>query len=62
MPLKKGVQNNVSEFNSFDYKISIFKNAMYAHVGGIYLYAARFLYDFALLILGPLSCSLDTRA
>ena len=32
MPLQKGVQNNVSEFNSFDYKISMFKNAMYAHV------------------------------
>ena len=28
----KGVQNNVSEFNSFDYKISMFKNAMYARV------------------------------
>ena len=32
MPLQKGVQNNVSRFNSFDYKISMFKNAMYAHV------------------------------
>ena len=31
MPLQK-VQNNVYEFNSFDYKISTFKNAMYAHV------------------------------
>ena len=37
MPLQKGVQNNVSEFNSFDYKISMFKNAMYAHVG-VYTY------------------------
>ena len=32
MPLQKGVQNNVSEFNSLDYKISMFKNAMYAYV------------------------------
>ena len=32
MPLQKGVQNNVSEFNSFDYKLSMFKNVMYAHV------------------------------
>ena len=32
MPLQKGVQNNVFEFNSFDYKISMFKNAMYAYV------------------------------
>ena len=37
MPLQKGVQNNVSEFNSFDYKISMFKNVMYAHVG-VYTY------------------------
>ena len=37
MPLQKGVQNNISEFNSFDYKISKFKNAMYAHVG-VYTY------------------------
>ena len=37
MPLQKGVQNNVSEFKSFDYKISMFKNAMYAHVG-VYTY------------------------
>ena len=37
MPLQKGVQNNVYEFNSFDYKISMFKNAMYAHVG-VYTY------------------------
>ena len=37
MPLQKGVQNNISEFNSFDYKISMFKNAMYAHVG-VYTY------------------------
>ena len=37
MPLQKGVQNNVSELNSFDYKISMFKNAMYAHVG-VYTY------------------------
>ena len=37
MPLQKGVQNNVSGFNSFDYKISMFKNAMYAHVG-VYTY------------------------
>ena len=37
MPLQKGVQNNVSRFNSFDFKISMFKNAMYAHVG-VYTY------------------------
>ena len=37
MPLKKEVQNNISGFNSFDYKISMFKNAMYAHVG-VYTY------------------------
>ena len=37
MPLKKGVQNNIYEFNLFDYKISMFKNAMYAHVG-VYIY------------------------
>ena len=35
MPLQKGVQNNVSGFNSFDYKILMFKNEMYAHVGYI---------------------------
>ena len=32
MSLQKGVQNNVSRFSSFDYKISMLKNAMYAHV------------------------------
>ena len=37
MPLQKGVQNNVYEFNLFDYKISMFKNVMYAHVG-VYTY------------------------
>ena len=37
MPLQKGVQNNVYEFKSFDYKISMFKNAMYAHIG-VYTY------------------------
>ena len=37
MPLQKEVQNNISEFNSFDYKIPMFKNAMYAHVG-VYTY------------------------
>ena len=37
MPIQKGVQNNVSEFKLFDYKISMFKNAMYAHVG-VYTY------------------------
>ena len=37
MPLQKGVQNNIYEFNSFDYKISMFKNAMYAHVS-VYTY------------------------
>ena len=37
MPLQKGVQNNVSKFNPIDYKISMFKKAMYAHVG-VYTY------------------------
>ena len=37
MPIQKGVQNNIFEFNSFDYKISKFKNVMYAHVG-VYTY------------------------
>ena len=37
MPLQKGAQNNVSEFNLFDYEISMFKNAMYAPVG-VYIY------------------------
>ena len=32
MPLQKGVQNNVSGFNSFDYKMLMFENAMFAHV------------------------------
>ena len=36
MPFQK-VQNNIYEFNSFDYKISMFKNMMYAHVG-VYTY------------------------
>ena len=40
MPLQKGVQNNVSRFNSFDFKISMFKNAMYAHVG-VYTYTPQ---------------------
>ena len=37
MPHQKGVQNIVSEFNSFDYKISMLKNVMYDHVG-VYTY------------------------
>ena len=62
MPLQKGVQNNIYEFKSFDYKISMFKNAMYAHVG-VYTYKPHaFLYDSALLVLVLLSCSLDTCA
>ena len=40
MPLQKRVQNNISGFNSFDYKISKFKNAMYAHVG-VYTYTPQ---------------------
>ena len=60
MPLQKGVQNNVYEFNLFDYKISMFKNAMYAH-DRVYTYTPHaFLYDSVLL--GLLSCSLDTFA
>ena len=43
MPLQK-VQNNISEFNSFDYKISMFKNAMYAHVR-VYTYTSH---DFSM--------------
>ena len=46
MPLQKGVQNNNSEFNSFDYKISKFKNAMYAHVG-VYTYTPH---DFSMTL------------
>ena len=62
MPLQKEVQNNVSEFNSFDYKISMFKNAMYAHVG-VYTYTPHaFSMTSELLVLGLLSCSLDTYA
>ena len=45
MPLQK-VQNNISEFNSFDYKISMFKNAMYAHVG-VYTYTPH---DFSMTL------------
>ena len=37
MPLQKGEENNVSEFDSFDFKISMLKNEMYAHVG-VYTY------------------------
>ena len=62
MPLQKEYKNNASEFNSFDYKISMFKNAMYAHVG-VYTYTPHaFLYDSALLVLRLLSCALDTCA
>ena len=46
MPLQKGVHNNVYEFNSFDYKISMFKNAMYAHVG-VYTYTSH---DFSMTL------------
>ena len=45
MPLQK-VQNNVSKFNSFDYKISMFKNAMHAHVG-VYTYTPH---DFSMTL------------
>ena len=61
MPLQKGVQNNVYGFNSFDYKISMFKiNDM--HMAGYILIRRNFLYDSALLVLGLLSCLLDTCA
>ena len=60
MPLQKGVQNNIVEFNSFDYKISKFKNDM--HMVGYILICRNFLYDSALLVLGLLSCLLDTQA
>ena len=47
MPFKKKrVQNNIYEFNSFDYKISLIKNAMYAHVG-VYTYT---LHDFSMIL------------
>ena len=45
MPLQK-VQNNISKFHSFDYKISMFKNAMYAHVG-VYTYT---LHDLSMTL------------
>ena len=62
MPLQKEYKNNVSKFNLFDYKKSMFKNAMYAHVG-VYTYTPHaFLYDSALLVLNLLSCSLNTCA
>ena len=57
MPLPKGVQNNVSAFNSFVHKMSqIQKNGM--HMTEYILIHRNFLYDFALLVLGLLSCSL----
>ena len=61
MPLQKGVQNNVSEFNSFVHKMShVQKNDM--HMMEYILIHRNFLYDFALLVLGLLSYSLDTCA
>ena len=48
MPLKKGVQNNVSEFNSFVHKMShVQKNGM--HMMKCILIRRNFLYDSALL-------------
>ena len=61
MPLQKGVQNNVSEFNSFVHKMShVQKNGM--HITEYILIRRNFLYDSALLVLGLLSRSLDTCA
>ena len=61
MPLQKGVQNNVSEFNSFVHKMShVQKNGM--HMTEYILIRHNFLYDSVLLVLGLLSCSLDTCA
>ena len=61
MPHQKGVQNNVSEFNSFVYKIPhVQKNGM--HMTEHILIRHNFLYDSALLVLGLLSCSLNTCA
>ena len=61
MPLQKGIQNNVSEFNSFVHKMShVQKNGML--MTEYTLIRGNFLYDFALLVLGLLSSSLDTCA
>ena len=61
MPLQKGVQNNVFEFNSFVHKMPhVQKNGI--HMTEYILIHRNFLYDFALLVLGLLSCSLDTWA
>ena len=58
MPFQKGVQNNVSEFNSFVHKMShVQKNGM--HMTEYILICRNFLYDSVLLVLGLLSCSLD---
>ena len=57
MPLQKGVQNNVSEFNSFVHKMShVQKNGM--HMTEYILIRRNFLYDSTLLVLGLLSCPL----
>ena len=48
MPLQKGIQNNVSEFNSFAHKLSyVQKNGM--HMTEYILIRRNFLYDSALL-------------
>ena len=61
MPIQKEVQNNVSEFNLFVHKMShIQNNGM--HMTEYILIYSNFLYDSALLVLGLLSCSLDTCA
>ena len=61
MPLQKGVQNNVSEFNSFVHKMShVQKNGI--HMTEYILIHRNFFYDSALLVLDLLSCSLDTCA
>ena len=62
MPLQKGVQNNVYEFNSFELQKINVQECDVCSRRGVYLYVAHFLYDSMLLVLGPLSCSLDTCA
>ena len=57
MPFQKGVQNNVSEFNSFVYKMShVQKNDM--HMTEYILIRRNFLYDSTLLVLGLLAYSI----
>ena len=59
MPLQKGIQNNVSEFNSFVHKMShVQKNGM--HMTKYILIRRKFLYDSVLLDLAFRSYSIGT--